>query len=203
MVALLHTFVGIAATMVGWANYAKEFNFGERTRLDESDPMMKNKIETWIGIWIGAITFTGSVVACGKLNGNISSSPLMLGGSFRHWLNLFIMIAIIALCPIFVMTVNVWYLIINTVLSLFLGWHLIMAIGGADMPVVISMLNSYSGWATSFSGFLLNNELLIISGALIGSSGAILSYIMCRGMNRNFVAVIMGGFGIETEMSTA
>ena len=118
---------------------------------------MKNKIETWIGIWIGAITFTGSVVACGKLNGNIRSSPLMLGGSFRHWLNLFIMIAIISLCPIFVMTVNVWYLIIDTALSLFLGWHLIMAIGGADMPVVISMLNSYSGWATSFSGFLLNN----------------------------------------------
>ena len=201
MVALLHTFVGIAATMVGWANYGKEFSFGEKTRLDSDDPMTKNKIETWIGIWIGAITFTGSVVACGKLNGNISSSPLMLGGSFRHWLNLFIMIAVIGLCPVFVMTVNVWLLVVNTLLSLFLGWHLIMAIGGADMPVVISMLNSYSGWATSLSGFLLDNELLIISGALIGSSGAILSFIMCRGMNRNFLAVIMGGFGIETEMS--
>ena len=149
-------------------------------------------------MWIGAITFTGSIVAALKLNENINSAPLILyKGNFRHWLNLIIMILVVGLCPIFVYKPYFIILAANCSLSLFLGWHLIMAIGGADMPVVISMLNSYSGWATSFSGFMLGNELLIISGALIGSSGAILSYIMCRGMNRSIVAVIAGGFGLE------
>lgn len=198
MVALLHTFVGLAATVVAWANYIKEFGINGDYKPD--DLRAANKIETWIGMWIGAITFTGSIVAALKLNENINSAPLILcGGNFRHWLNLCIMIAVIVLCPIFVYKSIFIILAINCILSLFLGWHLIMAIGGADMPVVISMLNSYSGWATSFSGFMLGNELLIISGALIGSSGAILSYIMCRGMNRSIVAVIAGGFGLEVS----
>eukprot|EP00828_Plagiopyla_frontata_P008851 TRINITY_DN1448_c0_g1_i2.p1 TRINITY_DN1448_c0_g1~~TRINITY_DN1448_c0_g1_i2.p1 ORF type:complete len:1094 (+),score=187.95 TRINITY_DN1448_c0_g1_i2:37-3318(+) len=196
MVALLHTFVGLAATVVAWANYIKKFGINGQTKPEEL--RAANKIETWIGMWIGAITFTGSIVAALKLNENISSAPLILyKGNFRHWLNLVIMIIVIVLCPIFVYKPYFIILAANCGLSLFLGWHLIMAIGGADMPVVISMLNSYSGWATSFSGFMLGNELLIISGALIGSSGAILSYIMCRGMNRSIVAVIAGGFGLE------
>ena len=148
-------------------------------------------------MWIGALTFTGSIVAALKLNETIGSKPLILFGNFRHFLNLLIMMYVVGVCPVFVIWPKVYFLGVNCGVSLFLGWHLIMAIGGADMPVVISMLNSYSGWATSFSGFMLDNDLLIIAGALIGSSGAILSYIMCRGMNRSIVSVISGGFGLE------
>lgn len=205
MVALLHTFVGLAATIVAWGNFGKEFTFtGKNDEIHGvsfgkawTNHRVKNKIETWIGMWIGSLTFTGSIVAALKLNGNIGSKPLILFGNFRHFLNLMIMMYVIGVCPVFVIWPKIWYVATNCGVSLFLGWHLIMAIGGADMPVVISMLNSYSGWATSFSGFMLDNDLLIIAGALIGSSGAILSFIMCRGMNRSIVSVIAGGFGLE------
>lgn len=140
MVALLHTFVGLAATIVAWANYIKEFGINGQLRSDEL--RAANKIETWIGMWIGAITFTGSIVAALKLNENINSAPLILcGGNFRHWLNLVIMLAVIGLCPVFVFKPLFIVLATNCAISCFLGWHLIMAIGGADMPVVISMLN--------------------------------------------------------------
>jgi len=191
MVAALHSFVGIAATIIGYASFLKEdvFKVHEKIQL----------VETFLGVFIGAITFTGSVVAYGKLDAKISSKPLILCGCFRHVLNLTIIILSTILMICFVVEEDLIYLYIMTVLAMFLGWHLVMAIGGADMPVVVSMLNSYSGWATSASGFMLDNRLLIISGALIGSSGAILSYIMCRAMNRSFVSVIAGGFGIETN----
>lgn len=190
MVAALHSFVGIAATIIGFASFLKEDVLGKHEKIQ--------LVETFLGVFIGAITFTGSVVAYGKLDGRIGSKPLILCGCFRHILNLTVIILSTVLLICFVVEENLIYLYVMTVLALFLGWHLVMAIGGADMPVVVSMLNSYSGWATSASGFMLNNRLLIISGALIGSSGAILSYIMCRAMNRSFVSVIAGGFGIET-----
>ena len=191
MVAALHSFVGVAATIIGYASFLKEdvLKIHEKIQL----------VETFLGVFIGAITFTGSVVAYGKLDGKIRTSPLILCGCFRHVLNLIIIILSTILMILFVVEEDLIYLYIMTVLALFLGWHLVMAIGGADMPVVVSMLNSYSGWATSASGFMLDNRLLIISGALIGSSGAILSYIMCRAMNRSFFSVIAGGFGIETS----
>jgi NAD(P) transhydrogenase subunit beta len=194
LVAALHSFVGIAATLVGYSKYIYE------SQLDGMDAL--HKIETFLGVLIGAITFTGSVVACGKLQGMISSTPLILMGWGRHVMNLVICISCFVLLGLFLTTDDndnaVYYLYYMTALALFLGWHLIMAIGGADMPVVVSMLNSYSGWTTSASGFLLDNNLLIITGALVGSSGAILSYIMCKAMNRSFFSVIMGGFGQGT-----
>jgi NAD(P) transhydrogenase subunit beta len=192
MVALLHSFVGLAATLVGYSKFIYDVT-GE-----EGDMGTMHKIETFIGVFIGAITFTGSVVACGKLEGKIRSNPLLICGSGRHAINALVLMTCFGLLYGFLSTPGVdatAYLVIMTVLALFIGWHLIMAIGGADMPVVVSMLNSYSGWTTSASGFLLENDLLIISGALIGSSGAILSYIMCKAMNRAFVSVIAGGFG--------
>jgi len=191
LVAILHSLVGLAAVAVGFANFmdpASHFVGVEKTIHD---------IETYLGILIGAVTFSGSVIAFGKLSARISGSPLMLPA--RHWLNLLLLLG------------SIWYghefvvqsaaggglvpLIIMTVLALLFGIHMVMAIGGADMPVVISMLNSYSGWAASATGFMLGNDLLIVTGALVGSSGAILSYIMCRAMNRKFLAVIAGGFG--------
>lgn len=151
-----------------------------------------------MGVFIGTVTFIGSVVAYGKLQGKIRSAPLILGGEKRHLINAVALIICLFLLIIFLAVDHgMVLLVIMTILALGLGWHLVMAIGGADMPVVVSMLNSYSGWATAASGFLLKNELLIITGALVGSSGAILSYIMCRAMNRAFWSVIMGGFGQE------
>jgi NAD(P) transhydrogenase subunit beta len=191
MVALLHSFVGCAAMLVGYARYAYDAESHEDMDGDE-------RAETYIGIFIGSITLTGSIVACGKLQGIIRSTPLMILGNGRHIINLTIIIACVAfLIPFLYYDIETAaaFLVIMTVLALGIGWHLIMAIGGADMPVVVSMLNSYSGWATSAAGFLLNNFLLIATGALVGSSGAILSYIMCKAMNRSFFSVIAGGFG--------
>lgn len=195
LVAALHSFVGLAATLVGISRYF--FLQGGY------DLETKDQIEIFIGIFIGALTFTGSVVAWGKLQGVIRSNPLILGGWFRHVLNAGVIVGSFALCVLFCLSneeymLQMYYMFGMTLLALFLGWHLVMAIGGADMPVVVSMLNSYSGWATSASGFMLNNQLLVITGALVGSSGAILSYIMCKAMNRSFLSVIMGGFGQGT-----
>ena len=157
-------------------------------------------VEIYLGILIGAVTFTGSVIAFGKLSARIGSAALILPA--RHWLNLGILLACVWLGGIFLgaesTAAGMWPLLLMTLLALLFGVHMVMAIGGADMPVVISMLNSYSGWAAAATGFMLSNDLLIVTGALVGSSGAILSYIMCRAMNRRFVSVIMGGFGTTT-----
>ncbi|HMS36625.1 MAG TPA: NAD(P)(+) transhydrogenase (Re/Si-specific) subunit beta, partial [Arachnia sp.] len=182
LIALLHSFVGAAAVLVG-------FN----VHLDHANPDALHMIEVYLGIFIGAVTFTGSLVAWGKLNGKVKSKPLTLPG--RHWLNLAVVVALVLLGWWYLSTGSIVPLAIATVLSLLLGAHLVAAIGGADMPVVISMLNSYSGWAAAASGFMLDMTVLIITGALVGASGAILSYIMCKAMNRQFVSVILGGFG--------
>jgi NAD(P) transhydrogenase subunit beta len=190
LVAILHSFVGMAAVLVGFATYfdpTSHFSGAAKTIHD---------VEIYLGILIGAVTFTGSVVAFGKLSGRIGSAPLMLPA--RHYLNLAILILWILVGNWFLGAehgAGTTALIIMTILAFAFGVHMVMAIGGADMPVVISMLNSYSGWAAAATGFMLSNDLLIVVGALVGSSGAILSYIMCRAMNRNFVSVIMGGFG--------
>jgi NAD(P) transhydrogenase subunit beta len=191
LVAMLHSFVGLAAVLVGVASFldpGAHFEGTEKTI---------HEVEIFLGVFIGAITFTGSIVAFGKLQGMISGKPLMLPG--RHWLNLAAILASIWLGYVFLCAPSTQDglvpLLVMTAIALFLGVHLVAAIGGADMPVVVSMLNSYSGWAAAATGFMLSNDLLIVTGALVGSSGAILSYIMCRAMNRNFVAVIMGGFG--------
>lgn len=188
LIAMLHSFVGMAAVLVGFSSYFDAPSlYGAAATI--------HNVEVYLGILIGAVTFTGSVVAFGKLNGKIGSKPLML--PMRHQLNL----GMVALWVI----IAYWFLnsghdgtfplILMTLIAFAFGVHMVMAIGGADMPVVISMLNSYSGWAAAATGFMLSNDLLIVVGALVGSSGAILSYIMCRAMNRNFVSVIMGGFG--------
>jgi len=190
LVAILHSFVGLAAVLVGFASY-----FDPTVHFEGVEKTIHN-VEIYLGILIGAVTFTGSVIAFGKLNGMIGSRPLML--PFRHMLNLGIVVLWILLLFAFLgsgITFGSLVLIVMTILALAFGVHMVMAIGGADMPVVISMLNSYSGWAAAATGFMLSNDLLIITGALVGSSGAILSYIMCRAMNRNFISVIMGGFG--------
>jgi len=191
LVAILHSFVGLAAVLVGFASY-----FDPTLKLEGAEHTIHN-VEVYLGILIGAVTFTGSVVAFGKLNGKIGSKPLMLPG--RHLLNLGIGVLCVFLLFIFLLAAGKGFgaviLCVMTVLALVFGIHMVMAIGGADMPVVISMLNSYSGWAAAATGFMLSNDLLIIVGALVGSSGAILSYIMCRAMNREFFSVIMGGFG--------
>ena len=193
LVAILHSHVGLAAVLVGFASFmgsSEAFVGAEKTIHD---------IETYLGILIGAVTFSGSVIAWGKLSGKIGGKPLTLPA--RHWLNLVLLILAIGLGAAFVRAApagdlaGLDALIIMTVVALAFGVHMVMAIGGADMPVVISMLNSYSGWAASATGFMLGNDLLIVTGALVGSSGAILSYIMCRAMNRRFLAVIAGGFG--------
>ena len=201
LVAMLHSFVGAAAVLVGFASYVHP-----HAGLQTVGEAMVHEIEVYIGICVGAITFTGSIIAALKLHGKMSGKPLMLPG--RHLLNLVALIITVLLGIWFVSsavdveanaivvdTRGVMLLVLATILTGLLGVHMVMAIGGADMPVVVSMLNSYSGWAAAAAGFMLGNDLLIITGALVGSSGAILSYIMCRGMNRSFVSVILGGFG--------
>ena len=190
LVAILHSFVGMAAVLVGFASY-----FDPSLSLLGTAKTIHN-VEIYLGILIGAVTFTGSVVAFGKLSGRVSSKPLMLPA--RHFLNLGILIGCIVIGGWFLgadHATGTTALLIMTGLAFLFGIHMVMAIGGADMPVVISMLNSYSGWAAAATGFMLSNDLLIVVGALVVSSGAILSYIMCRAMNRNFVSVILGGFG--------
>jgi NAD(P) transhydrogenase subunit beta len=188
LIALLHSFVGAAAVLVGFGSYLTEP--GGTVHL----------VEVFLGVLIGAVTFTGSVVAFGKLSGRLRSSPLLLPG--RNWLNLAALVASGGLLWWFLAAgaSGLFPLLLMTVVALALGWHLVAAIGGGDMPVVVSMLNSYSGWAAAAAGFMLGNDLLIITGALVGSSGAILSYLMCRAMNRSFVSVILGGFGAETAV---
>ena len=192
LVAILHSLVGLAAVLVGFANFlghdASSITGAEKAIHD---------VETYIGILIGAVTLSGSVIAFGKLSGRIGGKPLTIPG--RHWLNLGLLLVVLWYGRAFVVESAAGGgelpLIVMTTVSLLFGVHMVMAIGGADMPVVVSMLNSYSGWAASATGFMLNNDLLIVTGALVGSSGAILSYIMCRAMNRKFLAVIAGGFG--------
>lgn len=199
LVAMLHSFVGLAAVLVGFATYLspqqETMSSGERGL---------HLAEIFIGVCIGSITFTGSVIAYLKLQGTIGGRPLLLPG--RHLINLLMLGATIGL--------GVWFftlpgtegrtaLLAATIITGVLGLHFVMAIGGADMPVVVSMLNSYSGWAAAAAGFMLGNDLLIITGALVGSSGAILSYIMCQGMNRSFVSVMLGGFGTESGTTSS
>jgi NAD(P) transhydrogenase subunit beta len=191
LVALMHSLVGLAACLVGFASYIDtsiQFTGAEKTI---------HEVEIYVGILIGAVTFSGSLIAFGKLNGKIGGSPLLLPA--RHWLNLVGLLVVIWFGGKFISAHSVsdgmTPLMVMTVIALLFGIHMVMAIGGADMPVVVSMLNSYSGWAAAATGFMLSNDLLIVVGALVGSSGAILSYIMCRAMNRNFISVIAGGFG--------
>ncbi|NCV35263.1 MAG: Re/Si-specific NAD(P)(+) transhydrogenase subunit beta [Actinobacteria bacterium] len=188
LIALFHSFVGLTAVLVGWN--------GALHSGDLSPELVGvHRAEVFIGIFIGAVTFTGSIVAYLKLSAKMSSKPLILPG--RNLLNLSALIGFIGLTVAYVITPQMGLLIAVTVLALALGWHLVASIGGGDMPVVVSMLNSYSGWAAAATGFLLRNDLLIVTGALVGSSGAYLSYIMCRAMNRSFISVIFGGYGIE------
>ena len=199
LVAILHSLVGLAAVCVGYANFmdpATHFTGVEKSIHD---------VETYLGILIGAVTFSGSVIAFGKLSGRIGGKPLLLPA--RHWLNLGLLVASIWFAFLFVQESaaggGMLPLVLMTIVALAFGVHMVMAIGGADMPVVVSMLNSYSGWAASATGFMLSNDLLIVTGALVGSSGAILSYIMCRAMNRKFLSVIAGGFGTGGGSSAA
>jgi len=193
LVAILHSLVGLAAVAVGFANFMDPNRMAHFSGVE----LTIHDVETYLGILIGAVTLSGSVIAFGKLSGRISGKPLMLPA--RHWLNLLLLLVVIYFGYAFVAESaaggGLMPLIVMTALSLLFGIHMVMAIGGADMPVVVSMLNSYSGWAASATGFMLGNDLLIVTGALVGSSGAILSYIMCRAMNRKFLAVIAGGFG--------
>ena len=193
LVAILHSLVGLAAVAVGFANFMDPGRLSHYMGVE----LTIHDIETYLGVLIGAVTFSGSVIAFGKLSGRMSGSPLTLPG--RHYFNLALLIAAIWFAYQFVLQSaaggGMQPLIIMTVIALVFGIHMVMAIGGADMPVVVSMLNSYSGWAASATGFMLGNDLLIVTGALVGSSGAILSFIMCRAMNRKFLAVIAGGFG--------
>jgi H+-translocating NAD(P) transhydrogenase subunit beta len=199
LVAILHSFVGLAAVLVGVASYVdptSNFVGVEKTI---------HEVEIFLGVFIGAITFTGSIIAFGKLRGSISGKPLLLPA--RHWMNLAAIVASLWLGYEFLGAANhdmgLTPLLIMTGIACVIGIHLVMAIGGADMPVVVSMLNSYSGWAAAATGFMLANDLLIVVGALVGSSGAILSYIMCRAMNRSFVSVILGGFGTSGGTAAA
>lgn len=222
LVAILHSFVGLAAVLVGFnahfittgrlqleqesVNVARESleKLGGGTsnlpEFEVSSHDYIHQIEVFLGVFIGALTFTGSIIAWGKLQGVIGSKPLMLPN--RHMLNVGALVACLVLGILFLVltpsSLSLLPLILCTVIAFAIGAHLVMAIGGADMPVVVSMLNSYSGWAAAATGFMLSNDLLIVTGALVGSSGAILSYIMCRAMNRSFISVILGGFGVES-----
>jgi len=193
LVALMHSLVGLAAMLVGYANFIDP---AVSTNLTPAENSI-HEIEMYIGVLIGAVTFSGSVIAFGKLSARISGKPVLLPG--RHWLNLAGLLIVLYFGFVFVNAHSVagamLPMIVMTIVALLFGIHMVMAIGGADMPVVVSMLNSYSGWAAAATGFMLNNDLLIVVGALVGSSGAILSYIMCNAMNRNFISVIAGGFG--------
>ena len=193
LVAMLHSLVGLAAVLVGFANFMDPERLSHYSGIE----LTIHDVETYLGILIGAVTLSGSVIAFGKLSGKIGGNPMLLPA--RHFLNLLLLLGSIYLCIMFVEESaaggGTMPLLIMTGIALLFGIHMVMAIGGADMPVVVSMLNSYSGWAASATGFMLNNDLLIVTGALVGSSGAILSYIMCRAMNRKFIAVIAGGFG--------
>ncbi len=187
LIALLHSFVGLAAVLVGWNGALDSHHVPENF-------LGIHHGEVFIGVFIGAVTFTGSIVAYLKLSARIPSNPLMLPG--KNFLNVGALVGFVGLTVWYIITPDIWLLVAVTVLALLLGWHLVASIGGGDMPVVVSMLNSYSGWAAAAAGFLLSNDLLIVTGALVGSSGAYLSYIMCRAMNRSFISVIAGGFGI-------
>ncbi len=211
LVAGFHSLVGLAAVFIGLnadveaarvaahlASGSTEPLFGFAATLAHKTPVELSimRVEIFLGVLIGAITFTGSIVAYLKLSGKVGSKPLVL--PFRHGINLGAGLLCLILGIAYFMGAGIWTMVAVTLIAAFIGWHLIMAIGGADMPVVISMLNSYSGWAAAAIGFTLSNDLLIVTGALVGSSGAILSYIMCKAMNRNFVSVILGGFGGAT-----
>ncbi len=200
LIALLHSFVGAAAVLVAYNSFLEA----------EDDPAVKELYaslgttgihngEVFLGVFIGAVTLTGSIVAFLKLSARLKSAPLVLPG--RHWLNLAAVLVSLGLLVWFVASPSIVPLAIMTAIALVFGWHLVASIGGGDMPVVISMLNSYSGWAAAATGFLLSNNLLIVAGALVGSSGAYLSYIMCIGMNRSFISVIAGGFGTDGQIA--
>ncbi|WP_020143905.1 Re/Si-specific NAD(P)(+) transhydrogenase subunit beta [Terracoccus sp. 273MFTsu3.1] len=195
LIAMLHSFVGAAAVLVGINTFVATSDLvgveGEAVHL----------VEIFLGVFIGAVTFTGSIVAFLKLSARISSKPLMLPA--RHWLNLTALVVSAGLIVWFVTAHSIVPLLVMTAIALAFGWHLVASIGGGDMPVVVSMLNSYSGWAAAAAGFMLGNDLLIVTGALVGSSGAYLSYIMCKAMNRSFVSVIAGGFGSDGAVSNS
>jgi NAD(P) transhydrogenase subunit beta len=201
LVALMHSMVGLAAMLVGVATFIDP----EASKGFEGAARSIHEMEIYVGIFIGAVTFSGSVVAFGKLSGRISGSPLLLPG--RHWMNLAGLLVVIYFGREFMnahsIAEGMTPLMVMAVVALLFGIHMVMAIGGADMPVVVSMLNSYSGWAAAATGFMLSNDLLIVVGALVGSSGAILSYIMCNAMNRSFISVIAGGFGTTSAKPMA
>jgi NAD(P) transhydrogenase subunit beta len=199
LVAILHSFVGLAAVLVGFGSY-----LDPRTQSLLSTEHTIHLVEVFVGVFIGAITFTGSIIAWGKLEGKIRSKPLLYPG--RHAVNIVLLLACTIMGVLFTMapaTEGMIFLCLMTLIAGFIGVMLVMAIGGADMPVVVSMLNSYSGWAAAAAGFMLGNDLLIVTGALVGSSGAILSIIMCEAMNRSFISVILGGFGDGASASEA
>lgn len=202
LIACLHSFVGLAAVLVGYNSFFKLTDGGSGV-LVHGALLTIELTEIFLGVFIGAVTFTGSIIAFGKLRGMIKSKALSLPG--KHWMNLTAIVVSIVLMALFIHAGgSMIYLAIMTAIALLLGLHLVASIGGADMPVVISMLNSYSGWATAAAGFMLSNDLLIVTGALVGSSGAILSYIMCKAMNRSFISVIAGGFGnVKTSAGKA
>ena len=211
LVAILHSFVGLAAVLVGFNSYGlhnealmpEGLDAAAQAAFVAEQAVLTNihNVEVFLGIFIGAVTFTGSVVAFGKLSGKINSKALML--PHRHKLNLAALVVSALLMVAFLNNPeSIFPVLLMTAIALAFGWHLVASIGGADMPVVVSMLNSYSGWAAAAAGFMLNNDLLIVTGALVGSSGAILSYIMCKAMNRSFVSVIAGGFGNDVEVSS-
>ena len=203
LIALLHSFVGLAAVLVGWNGYLEvedDPDSHHAAILAAQDLLGVHCAEVFIGVFIGAVTFTGSIVAFLKLSARMKSAPMVLPG--KNLLNLGALAAFGALTVWFVIDPQLWLLVLVTLVALALGLHLVASIGGGDMPVVVSMLNSYSGWAAAASGFLLENDLLIVTGALVGSSGAYLSYIMCQAMNRSFISVIAGGFGIEAPSSS-
>jgi NAD(P) transhydrogenase subunit beta len=201
LIALLHSFVGLAAVLVGWNGYLEVEAEGSAQTTVAPELLGIHSVEVGVGVFIGAVTFTGSIVAYGKLSGRMKSRPLTLPG--KNVLNLGALVAFAALTVGFTVAPSLGLMIAITAVALGLGWHLVASIGGGDMPVVVSMLNSYSGWAAAASGFLLDNTLLIVTGALVGSSGAYLSYVMCQAMNRSFLSVIAGGFGVESGTSAA